>query len=45
MSSEAGKGDERRPEDSEKFRSNYDLIFRKPVGPEEDKEDNPEKEV
>lgn len=26
----AGKGDHRRPEDEEKYRRNYDRIFRKP---------------
>ena len=29
MAHEAGKGDKRRPEDSEAFRNNFDAIFRK----------------
>ena len=30
MASEAGKGDKRRPTDTELFETNFDLIFRKP---------------
>lgn len=29
MAHEAGKGDKRRPEDTQAYQNNYDLIFRK----------------
>lgn len=44
MSNEAGKGDSRRPEDSDKYRDNYDLIFRKPVEQDQIPKSKPESE-
>lgn len=38
MAHEAGKGDKRRPEDTQAYQNNYDLIFKKKPKSEEEQQ-------